>query len=40
MDQAGVLPPPRKRTAQHFSVEDKERVLNIFEVYTKENSAN
>lgn len=39
MDQA-ALSPPKKRTARHFSVEDKERVLNIFKACAGENPDN
>lgn len=40
MDQAAALSPLRKRTAGHFSVEDKDRILNIFKACTEENPDN
>lgn len=40
MDQAAALSPPKKRTTRHFSVEDKERILNIYKAYDGENPDN
>lgn len=37
MDEAAALPLVKKRPAKHFSVDDKQRVLNIFNTYDSEN---
>ncbi|XP_031334183.1 uncharacterized protein LOC116164184 [Photinus pyralis] len=38
MNVAGAaFPPPKKRSAKHFSVEDKTGILNIFKAYSEDN---